>query len=78
MIELELGNFGSEGPVNHFRKALEGKSYFNFKVSSSSMMGNWPVSVLTDYQHDGVSPETIREEAMGMIILLLATHKDSS
>lgn len=66
MITIELGNIGSKEQAEKIQLALEGKSYYDFKVDYSPSAGNYPVSVSTDY------PDAVESEVSSMIIFLLA------
>lgn len=66
MIEINLGNIGSEEQAKRIKQALEGKSFYNFKVYFASIAQNWPVSVTTDY------PGAVESEVREMVLYILA------
>lgn len=66
MIEIKLGNIGSEEQAKRIKQKLEGKSFYNFKVHYASMAQNWPVSVTTDY------PGAVESEVREMLLFILA------
>ena len=66
MIEISLGNIGSEDQAKRIQNALEGKTYFNFHVDYAACANNWPVTVWTDY------PNAKLRHVRRMILFMLA------
>ena len=66
MITIELGNIGSKEQAEKLVKKLSGKTYYNFIVEYGSCMGNYPVSVSTEYSG------AIEEEVKNMLLFILA------
>jgi len=66
MTTIELGNIGSKEQAEKIIKAVDGKTFMNFKVDYTAMMGNYPVSVSSDY--DGTEKEITE-----MLLFTLAT-----
>lgn len=62
MITIELGNIGSKEQAEKIYNKLNGKTYYNFKVEYSPMMGNYPVQVTTDYE--GAEESEVKEMLM--------------
>ncbi len=62
MITIELGNVGSKEQAEKIAKKLNGQSYYNFQVDYAVWMGNYPVSVSTDYE--GVTENEVTKMLM--------------
>ena len=66
MIEINIGNIGSEEQAKRIKQALEDKSFYNFRICYTSMAQNWPISVTTDY------PGAVESEVREMLLYILA------
>lgn len=66
MTTIELGNIGSKEQAEKLMLKLNGKTYMNFIVDYSVMMGNYPVGVSTE------RPDTTEDELKNMVLFYLA------
>ena len=66
MTTIELGNIGSKEQAEKLMLKLNGKTYMNFIVDYSVMMGNYPVRVSTE------RPDTTEDELKNMVLFYLA------
>ncbi len=66
MTTIELGNIGSKEQAEKLMLKLNGKTYMNFIVDYSVMMGNYSVGVSTE------RPDTTEDELKNMVLFYLA------
>lgn len=66
MTTIELGNIGSKEQAEKLMLKLNGKTYMNFIVDYSVIMGNYLVGVSTE------RPDTTEDELKNMVLFYLA------
>jgi hypothetical protein len=66
MIVIELGNIGCEDQAKKIVAKIQGQTYYDFIVQYGVCAGNYPVSVMTEYEG------AIEEEVRSMLLFVLA------
>ena len=66
MVSISIGNVGCKIRAEKIKAKLEGQTWMNFLVYTSSMQDNWPVSVATE--NEAVTKKELRK----MVLFILA------
>lgn len=68
MTTIKLGNIGCKFQAEKIETLLSGKTYMEFRVTTASCAGNWPVMVSTE------RPDTTEQELLEMVLFYIASN----